>query len=344
MIRLADDSSRRQVQTVGWLRVLERTLGRGGVVAYHGVGEAPTLPVMHTSPARLREQLDFLRLHYEVVPLREQVARWAAGRSTAGTVSITFDDAYAGVARHAVPLLAEMDLPATIFVSSAFAAVSGGFWWDALERDRRGAGTGPWSRLPSVVGLPALDPLDADTSRLVRDRVLSSCQGRWPVPLPADAADDWRSMGWGELAVVAEDARVDFGCHTVSHPALPALPRVEQEREMRDGFAALHGVVSRALPVVAYPYGLYDRTTLAAARSAGMTAGVTMEGRSPGRRPAPMTIPRVGIGEIHGPRSIAMRLAHALRPAVILRNRGIHPRMPRDPHVASDRPTPRSAR
>jgi hypothetical protein len=89
-------------------------------------------------------------------------------------------------------------------------------------------------------------------------------------------------------------------------------------------------MLPRVIPCLAYPYGLYDRWTIRAAREAGMTACVTMEGRAPGNESC-FEVPRIGVGDIHSARSISRRLNHFFRPLLILRNRGWRPRLPLDP-------------
>jgi len=69
--------------------LLERAFGWGGVIAYHGVGEHPGLPVMHVSPSRLETQLEALSDRYRIVSLRELVRRWRVGRSTRDCHAIT---------------------------------------------------------------------------------------------------------------------------------------------------------------------------------------------------------------------------------------------------------------
>ncbi len=311
------------------VRVLERLAGTGGVVAYHGVGEAPTWPTMHVDPSSLREQLWFLRHHYSVLPLSELLDRWRRRLPTTGCVAITFDDAYVGVARHAAELLAAYDLPATVFVVVANARIGAPYWWDTAERDRRAARGGGWIDAPRIVGLQALDASSPHAMEAVRMQVLARFAGRWPAPQPAsDDADDWRSMRFDELEQLARDSRFDFGVHTVTHAALPLLPAAEQVAEISEAYGVLRERLPRCRAVLAYPYGLYDERTIAAVRAAGMEAALSIEGRSAGTRPHPYMIPRVGVGAVHNSRSIAMRLCNAARPLLILRNRGVHPRIP----------------
>jgi peptidoglycan/xylan/chitin deacetylase (PgdA/CDA1 family) len=318
--------------------ILERAFGWGGVVAYHGVGESPPTPIMHVTPRRLRAQLINLRERHRIVPLRELVERWHNQASTRNCVAITFDDAYAGVLVHALPILRELDIPATIFVASDHAELGASYWWDDVTRDN-GHDTQGQKKALAALGFPANSAVAHDPDE-VRNRVLARFAGRWPGGIAAGGGSVWRSLKFSELETVADDERIDFGVHTLSHAALPLLPFDEQVREMRNNLTLLRKRLPRVLPVVAYPYGLYDATTIRAAREAGMVAGVTMEGRATANHPDPMTVPRIGAGEIHPPASLTRRLNRALRPALVIRNRGAHPRMPFD---SASRRTPKPA-
>jgi peptidoglycan/xylan/chitin deacetylase (PgdA/CDA1 family) len=311
--------------------LLERAFGWGGVIAYHGVGESPSNTVMHVSPRRLLAQIELLHDRYQVVPLRTLVSRWRAGASTRNCVAITFDDAYAGVLIHALPILRALDIPATVFVASDYAALGASYWWDSVERQRVASKGREWSETVKAVGLSDAARSGPTTLDQIRNRVLARFAGRWPGELSSGGESVWRSLTFGELELLAADERIEFGIHTLSHPALPLLPYDEQVDEIRNNLTLLRNRLPRVIPVVAYPYGLYDRTTVRAAQAAGMIAGLTMEGRATADRPDPMIAPRIGAGDIHAPKSLTRRLNRALRPALVIRNRGAHPRMPVDP-------------
>src|SRR4051812_6454794 len=100
--------------------VLDRCFRTGGILSYHAVveGASPPSPDMHVSSLTLRRQLEYAWEHYRVLPLHELLSRHQARRSTDRCVAITFDAAYVGVLRHAAPILRDLDLPATVFVST----------------------------------------------------------------------------------------------------------------------------------------------------------------------------------------------------------------------------------
>src|SRR5687768_11848851 len=162
----------------GW-SLLERAFGWSGVIAYHGVGESPDTPVMHVSPRRLRSQLEHLRKQHRIVPLRKLVERWHSRVSTNGCVAITFDDAYAGVLVHALPILRAMEIPATVFIASDHAQLGASYWWDDVAR-KNDSGPGELREAFNALGLREWEGNGVSPTKLdqIRDRVLARFAGR----------------------------------------------------------------------------------------------------------------------------------------------------------------------
>jgi peptidoglycan/xylan/chitin deacetylase (PgdA/CDA1 family) len=110
----------------GLSRVFGSCAGAGvGVLTYHrlalwaGHGPAPTWNV---TPRRFREQLEGLRAHgYRPWPLRELLKLGRSGRAfPRRAFVVTFDDGYESVYRHAWPVLAELRVPASVFLATAY--------------------------------------------------------------------------------------------------------------------------------------------------------------------------------------------------------------------------------
>lgn len=301
-----------------WLSVLQEVGGAAGILAYHGVGGHPLDPAVHISPGRMTEHLEFVASAFHVLPLREYLARRTAHRSTRRCVVLTFDDGYVGVRLEAHRILQRLDLPATVFVTTDAAMRGGSFWWDRVRQAYLdvGGAQSSWTEILAALGLAN----DA-SPETVREWVLQTRHGRWPeaVLTGEPASPLWRAMDFDELGDLARDERFDFGVHSVTHPALPQLDPREQELEIRSAFEILRERLPRVQPVVAYPYGLCDGRSVAAARRAGMTAGLTMKGFAVRRRDDPFRLPRLGLSDAHGSASIDIRLTKALRFPLTLR-------------------------
>jgi hypothetical protein len=102
------------------LLAVRRRFGRrkSRVLLYHrvvGDDVDPALrPLLAGAVGRreFRTQMHYLARHYRVVPLAELIAR---RHEPDNRVAITFDDGYADNLWHALPVLKELGLPATVF-------------------------------------------------------------------------------------------------------------------------------------------------------------------------------------------------------------------------------------
>jgi len=111
-------------RTVKLALLVPATLGREReaglyVLIYHrvgaGMGQEMDLPV-----ATFRRQMEFLTERFEVVRLSEGVARIQAGALEGDLAAVSFDDGYGDVYTRAWPVLAELRVPATLFLATGF--------------------------------------------------------------------------------------------------------------------------------------------------------------------------------------------------------------------------------
>ena len=97
-----------------------RRPGSAGVLFYHRI--APRLPDLpepglNVTPDRFRIQMEgLLERGFEFISLRQLIDVFQAGkRAPERCVVVTFDDAFAGVYRWALPVLSDLAIPATVF-------------------------------------------------------------------------------------------------------------------------------------------------------------------------------------------------------------------------------------
>jgi len=100
-----------------------------GILTYHrvapDVGSDPGL--LNVTPGRFREQLTgLLQLGYQPWPLRELLERRLAGRALPQRAfAVVFDDGYEDVYLRAWPVLRRWQIPATIFLATAYLDANG---------------------------------------------------------------------------------------------------------------------------------------------------------------------------------------------------------------------------
>jgi peptidoglycan/xylan/chitin deacetylase (PgdA/CDA1 family) len=106
---------------------------RGGPVSpglrilfYHRISD--DRDELAVSPRRFREQMAFLAAEgYRVVDVETAAAQ--LGDEPAGTIGLSFDDGYADVGEHALPVLAEQGFTATVFVATGVTDGRARFGW-----------------------------------------------------------------------------------------------------------------------------------------------------------------------------------------------------------------------
>lgn len=121
--------SGRALRTTGLMR---RGLRRNGViVAFHRVNDRTADDALTKSPADYRRFCRFFKENFDVVSLEAFLGRLAAGRSVEGQLVITHDDGYLDNRLEAAPILADLGVPATFFITTDFIESEVVPRWDA---------------------------------------------------------------------------------------------------------------------------------------------------------------------------------------------------------------------
>jgi peptidoglycan/xylan/chitin deacetylase (PgdA/CDA1 family) len=314
---------------VSWTDRIAAAVGRaagtrGAVLCFHGldVDAAPAGSSMHIPVGLLEAVVSTVQSLAPLVPLGDLVSRYVAGRSTAGLVALTSDDAYASLFA-AEPFLKRSGVPLTVFAVSGALTTGRTFWWDRIDESAPRTSPERWRRFEDECGLPESyrrgQPAAEGPARPLRQWVLAEHAGSWPKPLeePLGRLEDelgWRtpqrSMTERELAGFVARTGAQVGVHTVSHSALPFLPDHELLEEIRRCHDELRARLRDVVPYLAVPFGLFDARTVRLAAEAGMTVSLTLAG-SPLDRPfAPaLGMPRLCVAREHAPGILALKVS-----------------------------------
>jgi peptidoglycan/xylan/chitin deacetylase (PgdA/CDA1 family) len=247
-----------------------------------------------------------LRTRYRPFRLQDLVQSLRRGRIPHGVVVVTFDDGYADNLHAAKPLLERHDVPATIFLTTAYVRQNKEFWWDELERIFLQPSTLPDRLFVTVNGQSHQWDLkearhyseeefrqhawwtwrakDYPTGRhrLFRDlfQLLQPLPEHERGPAITNVAA-WAGIGSGvrpthrplasdEVVRLAESGLIEVGSHTVTHPLLPQLSAASQREELQTSKAFLETLTCKPITSFAYPFGASRRSeTAALVREAG---------------------------------------------------------------------------
>lgn len=185
------------------------------VVMYHNFCGDTRPPFDRTSARLFRHQLAYLRRHYQPISLPDLGRRLAGGALPERAVALTVDDGHANFLRYALPLLQEMQIPATFFVLSQLSNSGEWLWTDKWmyvreHGTRPSDATGADPNLDELRHLPAVD----------RELCLEEFARRRGVQLPTRPPAAYELVTWEDLKSLARSDLVDIGSHSRTHPLL----------------------------------------------------------------------------------------------------------------------------
>lgn len=290
---------------------------RALILLYHRV-----VPEALTGPARLstvvptvtttelRQQLEELSGIGDIVPLSALLQPSAAPVSRKRVrFAVTFDDDEPSHARHVLPVLQSLGLPATFFLCGRALHGLGAPWWVVLEHHIARVGL---ARAAAALGVVARSAMEL--AALYEGTSLVEVIERTFDPPPAAAS----VLSRAEIAALGAAPGVTIGFHTVAHPLLTTLDDAALGDALRKGRAELAAAVGQAVEVFAYPHGRCDARVARAVREAGFSAACRSGQRPVGRGSDQFRMGRwepgaVGAKSIHAPTDIFRRCQPLLR-------------------------------
>jgi peptidoglycan/xylan/chitin deacetylase (PgdA/CDA1 family) len=238
------------------------------ILMYHNFcGDLPA-PPDRTSAHMFRRQMLHLRRHYQPVRLRELGARLADGGAPAArSVAITVDDGHANFLRFALPILRELDIPATLFVLSEN---SGDWLWTDKWEYLRAHAAPEHDGDPQLTELKRMPPAD-------RDRCLSDFARRLAVALPPRPPAAYELASWDDLRELAASGLVDIGSHSRTHPMLADADADDAWDEIAGSRRELEQRLDVEIASFCFPFGMpadYRPDQLAMVARAGYSCAV----------------------------------------------------------------------
>lgn len=299
-------------------RAMRATLrGCAIVLSYHRIADLECDPqLISVTPENFSQQMAVLAEEHELLTCADLFGVMRSGqRLPHRAVVVTIDDGYVDTVTHALPILRQYGVPATVFLSSSLIDGDREFWWDELERILLAPGI-----LPENIALDA-DDASFTWSLTSENRWTEATAARWTAwnvtqPPPTarhelfNALHDYirpltgagretaltqlraaanmhpevrphnRVMTGSQVRELDASGIIEIGAHTRTHQALSARTADEQRDEIHGDRAALEALVGHGIRSFCYPHGgrdKYDDISVRTAREAGFDGACTTE-------------------------------------------------------------------
>jgi len=330
---------------LGVLNILERAsaIWKPGltVLTYHRIAAPETNPfydpVISATPDSFRAQINWLYNHTRILTLDDLLDRAHQGSlGREPTVLITFDDGYRDNFEVAVPILAEQNVPATFFITTAFLETPQLPWWDQVAYVIKQTRIRHLSLQRTLAEKAARLEIDVETmprtaaimtiirallDRTVDDvpRFLNELSARAEVRVDVESLGRSLFMNWDQVQRLHKSGgEFAIGSHSHSHPNLAQLDDHSQRHELSASKEILEARVGCEIKALAYPYGwpgTYTNETKAIVTEVGYRlAFASREGVTQAGSFDPLEISRLGVGS--GDSAVLLRARMVLHAAL----------------------------
>lgn len=235
------------------------------VLTYHRVAEAEEYPqldpsLISASPDQFGRQLDYLGEHFSFISGAQLLASLAGEQELPrAPLLITFDDGYIDFEKNAWPQLKAKSVPAVQFITTQAVETGEAFWWDKLHSLLVAYGN---RQIKGVDGIE-LPAWQHETKKQLKESlkqmhpyeavswVDSRCREAG-FEMPERSVLDWQTLKR------LNDAGLEVGPHTRTHPIITHLDGEEITQEIVRSYDDLKQNLSSVLPMFAYPSGYVD--------------------------------------------------------------------------------------
>jgi peptidoglycan/xylan/chitin deacetylase (PgdA/CDA1 family) len=227
-----------------------------------------------------------------LIPLSVMLAKFRSGAPLPRfSIAFTVDDGYADFMDVGLPIFAEFDCPATVFLTTGFLDNTTWLWWDKLQyaflRTSRRSCSFESGGIKVELGLGsrderilAADQLAEKLKRVpdeTKHRIISEVATVLGVEIPTRCPSEYRPMTWDDVRA-CESQGISFGPHTVTHPILSQVTDDVARYEIAESWARVQQETTAAVPVFCYPNGdpaSFGHREIRIAQEAGLMAAVT---------------------------------------------------------------------
>lgn len=262
------------------------------------------------SKKQFRKQMEYLKDNYNII---RGDSDWKNLKGN--NIVITFDDGYEDFYLNAWPILEELEIPATVFISSGTIGTEDELWcnklvWLVLEG----------SEYPNHFEYEKNNyNLYFNTSnilhRLEMYKYLKVFLNTVPIAIKKDvmrSIEEWGNakerdkrithqiLSREHIVEISRSKIITIGCHTINHPSLGYLSNTEQKYEIEDNKKFLENLTQKNVDLFSYPYGgedSYNADTFSILSELGFRRAMTTKRDCASSDDNVYEIPRVSISE-----------------------------------------------
>lgn len=285
--------------------------GQVAIFMYHAVVRSAVGEACFTTEPVFRDEIRCIKNNFDVVPLSEAVRCLGAGECVGPTAVITFDDGFRNNYEFAFPILRDVALPATMFLTTQYLNTDKTYWyglWVHAVKSTR-CKTLQWNGRAFDLVSPEARRRTSDIvqvelkklpqTSLLRELTVLVCKLTGKADHTIREKSPVRMLDSSAINEMADSGLIEFGAHTYSHAILSKLSIAQKREEIVRSIEDVQKITGRGCRFFAYPNGMrsdYDRASIRILRENGIIAAVTAEPGINDRTTPPLELHRYAAG------------------------------------------------
>lgn len=227
---------------------------------------------------------------------------------------LTFDDGWRDNYIHAAPVLAQHQVPATLFLATGFIDQQRGFWWqlfgDAVLTIASNKDQNRWQATRVLLQEAEIKNLEPDIELITAthvNQIIIQLKQFPPHALNAltdrifeiaDLPPQTHALSWEQVEEMSFN-QWSFGAHTVDHTILTELDENEITQQIRTSIDDLRNRPQvNYTPIFCYPNGDFNRAAIHQIKQNGCQAALsTQTGIAALNSPQLYSLPRINVSE-----------------------------------------------
>jgi peptidoglycan/xylan/chitin deacetylase (PgdA/CDA1 family) len=278
---LLKSATRIGLHRTGGLALVRRLKTGLRIVMYHRF--------THHHAADLQDQCRHLRRYYHPVSMRQVADSLKSGTPLPpNAVAVTVDDGYRDFLEYAAPVFKSFDIPATVYLATAFLDRELWLWWDSIDYALRHTSLKTVLVNGETLPIATAEEFAASFYRITsyaktlpntgRLQFIDDLLRQLAVRLPAELPAEYAPLRWEEVRQLRGQG-FEFGSHSVTHPILSRLETPEAlEHEVFGSRDRIQQETEEPVLHFCYPNGQpqdWNETVVDAVSRAGFVTGVT---------------------------------------------------------------------
>ena len=287
------------LQLHSFIRYLNRK--KVTILAYHGFsdkkihGGIENVEGLHLNINKFRSQLGYLKKFYNIIPLDKLIQHYINDTEIPlNSLVITIDDGYKSIYTHAYPILKQLKVPATIFLTTDFLDKKKALWPDRIEYALNMAELNSFQlKIDSDISFFDLSDRQAKKAcyekicyklkllpQQLRDPIIENLERslKQKLCINCSVPEIYSPLEWPEVLEMTKSGLISIGSHGCSHIILTRCNPENLRKELALSKELIEKKMTMSCRFFSYPsgsHGDFDSNTEKALKKTGYSCGLT---------------------------------------------------------------------